>query len=121
MESGTPFICSANTIRSGSATLIKIPIIKVETMMSNKFLLFTNDEPICSPIGIKETSTPKLNKVIPNIMNNALTKNKARLQNGMDAMVICKRKTRMMIGMTEKEDSFSFAMSNSNMNLPKPP
>lgn len=118
VESGTPFIWPARTIKSGSATLINTPIIKVITMINKSFLLFTVEEPMCFPIGIRETSTPRLNKVIPNIIIIALTKNNIRLHNGMGAMVKPKTKTIIMIGITDKVDSFSFSNNKSSTYTP---
>ena len=85
--SGTPFICPASTIKSGSAIVIKAPMKKVKITINNSFLVFTNVEPICFPMGIRDTSTPRLNNVIPIITTKALTRNSTKFHDGIGAIV----------------------------------
>ena len=67
----TALTCSARTDRSGSAIVIKRPIIKAIATSNVTFLCFVKPEPICSPIGVIAISAPKLNRVMPIIINTA--------------------------------------------------
>ena len=71
----TSATCEANTVKSGSATVISTPITKQTDSRSRRFFDFVNPEPTCSPIGVIEISAPKLNKPIPKIRNREETKN----------------------------------------------
>jgi len=49
------------------------------------------------------------------IITKALIRNSMRFHDGIDAMVRSRSTTSMAIGITEKDDSFSF--SNNNLNI----
>lgn len=78
-------------------------------------------EPIYSPIGIKDISTPRLNNIMPKIIKNALAKNSATpLQSGIGATVKCRIRTITIIGIMRNADSFSFSNSNFAISSPRP-
>ena len=68
-------ICSASTLRSGSATVIIIPIKRITPRIIPIFLLFIRALPSFSPIIIIERSAPNVNKLIPIIRNTELIMN----------------------------------------------
>jgi hypothetical protein len=61
--------------------------MKDNMTINNSFPVFTNADPICSPIGMRDMSTPKLNKVIPAITAAALTRKRITFHDGIGAMV----------------------------------
>ena len=66
-----PFRLFARTDTSGSAIVIKTPIIKQATIKRVSFLDFVKPEPTCLPIGVIAMSAPTLNKHIPSTKINA--------------------------------------------------
>jgi hypothetical protein len=59
-------------------------------------------DPICSPIGISDISTPRLNSVIPMIITKALIRKRIRFHDGTGAIVKFSSTTRMTIGIYRK-------------------
>jgi hypothetical protein len=69
-------------------------------------------------MGIKDMSTPRLNRAIPIVMIAALIKKKAKLQGGMGAAVKFSASTSKIMGTTDFDDSLS--LSNSSFSI-RPP
>lgn len=65
-------ICSASTLKSGSATVIMIPIKRITPSIIPIFLLLIRELPSFSPIIIMERSAPNVNRLIPIIRNMEL-------------------------------------------------
>ncbi|MPN55676.1 hypothetical protein SDC9_203360 [bioreactor metagenome] len=57
----------ARTVRSGSATVIMNPIMKLIIISNHSFLDFVSSAPILSPMGIIDMSAPRVKSPIPKI------------------------------------------------------
>ena len=91
---------------------IKTPMMKVRATIKDKFLLFTKADPIYSPMGIRERSTPRLNRVMLRIKIKELNKKRNILWKGMGVTVKLRKRTIITIGNTEKNDSLNLANNN---------
>ena len=99
--------CSARTDKSGSAIVVRTPMIKQTTTKTIIFFDFVKPEPICSPIGDNAISAPRLNILMPII--NAM----AEIINVTNSMVLKLTKgvklikiTNTVTGITDIRDSF---------------
>ena len=106
----------ASTVRSGSATVMSIPIAKHTPSSSERLLSLVRPEPMCSPMGVMARSAPRLNSAIPKIRNTAEMRNTTisavvKLISG----VRFRTNTRATIGSTDTRDSRSFFKSTEFM------
>ena len=104
--------CPARTDKSGSATVIKTPIIKQTIKSTHTFLDFVRPVPTCSPIGVIARSAPRLKRPIPKIRNTAQTANATisvtvKSTSGVKEII----KTIAATGNTEINASLSFEKS----------
>ena len=108
---GMEGICSANTVRSGSAMVMITPSAKqMITGKSNlRDLLICT--PIPSPIGCIDIPAPKVNRLIPKIKRIDPNKNNTNTPLLTGAMVMLRSKTIAVIGKTEDRDSAIFSLN----------
>ena len=99
----------ASTVRSGSATVIMIPIIRQIKITSQSFFDFVKCAPIPSPIGIIDISAPREKKPIPIMSRKAPVKNSMMVPIGIGAIVILSNNTIAVIGRTDDSASFVFS------------
>ena len=105
----TSLTCVANTVKSGSAIVIKSPKAKHTTNKSVSFFDLVKPEPIWEPIGVIARSAPKLNKPIPNINKQAeIEKTTISLKVKLTRGVKFNKITINVIGNTEIKDSRTF-------------
>ena len=101
-------ICSARTIKSGSAIVIINPIATVTPINIQIFFFLVTNCPICSPIFIIEESAPRLKKLNPKISIIAPIK-KANIVQPETGKIQHNIKTTIVIGTTAIKDSFIFS------------
>lgn len=102
-------VWSARTLRSGSATVTRTPIIKHIGRISQTFLSLTSLAPISSPMIIIEVSAPSVKSPMPTTRRTVPTKNIKNISPLTGTIEIIKRKTIAATGRTEPNDSFIFS------------
>ena len=103
------FTWLASTVRSGSAMVIKSPIIKHTPISIHSFLDLVRPEPICSPMGVIARSAPRLKRAMPAMSTiaeiiKAAVSVAVRLTAGVSEIIM----TMSVTGATEVTASFSF-------------
>ena len=104
---------SARTCKSGSATVIATPSIKLTTKIKTRFFDFVKEEPIFVPIGVIEISAPKSNKPIPTIIITAPIKKDSKSPDGNGAILKHNKVTITTMGRTESAELLIFSPVNT--------
>ena len=97
--------CSANTCKSGSATVMIMPSAKQISTGSKIFLDLLSWEPMPSPMGSMDISEPMVNRLIPTISIIVPNKNITRMPGYIGTREILSTKTMAKIGNTDFKDS----------------
>lgn len=103
--------CCANTCKSGSDIVITNPIIKVIKITIKIFFDLVIMEPVRSPIGVMDNSTPTLKNSIPTIKRTAPIRKVIRILGGTGVMVKHSNNTITSIGNTAFKVSTSFSLN----------
>ena len=96
---------AARTCKSGSATVIAIPRIKLKESISQSLRDFVIFAPIWLPICIMERSAPRVNSAIPKIIITEPTRNESISPLLTGTKNIQSAATISVIGKTESTDS----------------
>ena len=112
--SGTPGVCAARTVRSGSAMVMITPMMKQDRAMIPTRLDLVSWMPTFSPMGIIAISAPSVKSPMPTISRNAPIKKSMSVPVGMGVMVMHSSITIAVTGRTAASDSRIFALSSCN-------
>ena len=101
---------AARTVRSGSDTVMSVPMKKETRMTTQIFRDFVIVEPTCSPIGVMDLSTPSVKSPMPKIIINVPARKEMKIEFGSGVTV--KDSARMIkdTGRTDARDSLSFSI-----------
>ena len=99
----------ASTCKSGSATVMMKPSKKASTTTTHSFLLPVMAEPTRSPMGVMESSAPRVKNIIPTRMSTVPTKKQSRMPEGMGAMEKQSSSTTPTMGSTACIASVNFS------------
>ena len=108
---GMPVSCVASTVRSGSAIVTSTPRIKHRSTGISLCRDFAIDEPMPSPMGIIDMSTPKVNSAMPRMSSSAPNMNSTTGPGSSGTNVIDRISTITVIGSTEENASENFSPS----------
>ena len=97
---GTALTCPANTCRSGSEMVMINPSKKDTRMMTNTFRLLVRQDPTRSPMGLMETSAPRVKNIIPARINMAPMRKHSRMLGETGAIKKHRISTIQIIGRT---------------------
>ena len=101
--------CCANTCKSGSEIVMIKPMIKVMSTTMISFFERVMTEPVRSPIGVMDNSTPTLKKSIPTINRMAPIIKVINILGGIGAMEKHSNSTMIKIGSTAFKVSVNFS------------
>ena len=113
--------CSAKTCKSGSDMVITSPRIKLSKIITDSFLDWVIQVPTLSPIGVIESSTPRVKNIIPATKSTAPSKNAISMLGDIGAIVKQSTRTMPIIGITAFSASFNFSCSFVLYNLNSSP
>ena len=101
--------CPASTCKSGSEMVIMKPRRKQRNSTSPRCMLPAIFLPTFSPMGVMDSSAPRLKNIMPRISRIPPKRNSRRIPEGRGAMVKLKRSTIPIMGRTAFNASLSFS------------
>ncbi len=101
--------CPASTCRSGSDMVITNPRIKPRTTITHSLLLLVMVLPTLSPMGVMESSAPRVKNIMPTISSTPPARNSSRIPGGTGATLKHKKSTIPITGRTALNASSSFS------------
>ena len=109
--------CPANTVRSGSATVMSIPRRNAAARGSSLCLARLMVTPMALPMGVMDISTPRVNIPTPTINRNEPKRNMTNTPGVRGTMVMLSAITMAVMGSTEDRDSLIFSSSWGLMRM----
>ena len=103
--------CCANTVKSGSATVISIPSTKATVSGAAICLARLMVTPMALPMGVMDISTPRVNIPTPTMSRNAPNRNSTNTPGVRGTIVTLSASTMAVMGNTEERDSLIFSSS----------